>query len=335
MTDEKFLISIVIPIYNVEPYLCRCIDSILAQTFIDFECILVDDGSPDNCPAICDKYAKKDGRIIVIHQENKGTAFARDEGIKRAKGELLTFVDSDDWLEVNALDLLYNKQRETSADLVIGGMKKIYVSRIRYYLFPLKTFSRDDDVLVYYFLYPCATVWGKLYKRELFNGYSVPTTNMGEDGITNVQVFSKVKKEKLQIVDKPVYNYNRRSNGIVLKSLERCNDTLYAAYPGIACRLWAENFLKETNRSASVLEAFAYNMILQGIIPYLQATNHVNRETVSLFYRRYYRQCPYIRRIPFPLRVIIPLLYHVAPIGRVYVIALNMAIRLFKKFFGY
>lgn len=91
-------ISIIVPVYNVEAYLCRCIDSILAQTFTDFELILVDDGSPDNCSSICDEYAKKDSRIVVVHKENGGLSDARNTGLDIAKGEYIGFVDSDDFI---------------------------------------------------------------------------------------------------------------------------------------------------------------------------------------------------------------------------------------------
>ncbi|MDR2409141.1 MAG: glycosyltransferase, partial [Bacteroidales bacterium] len=93
------VLSIIVPVYKVEPYLRRCIDSILAQTFTDFECILIDDGSPDGCPAICDEYAEKDKRIMVIHQENEGVSAARNAGLDIAKGEWIGFVDSDDWCD--------------------------------------------------------------------------------------------------------------------------------------------------------------------------------------------------------------------------------------------
>lgn len=89
-------ISCIVPVYNVEKYLRRCVDSILAQTFTDFELILVDDGSPDGCPAICDEYAEKDSRVRVIHQENKGVSAARNAGLDMARGEYVCFVDGDD-----------------------------------------------------------------------------------------------------------------------------------------------------------------------------------------------------------------------------------------------
>jgi glycosyltransferase involved in cell wall biosynthesis len=111
------MISIIVPVYKVEPYLRRCIDSILAQTFTDFECILIDDGSPDNCPTICDEYAKKDSRIIVIHQENKGVSAARNAGLDRAKGEWIGFVDSDDWIEPNMYETLLKACTTENGDI--------------------------------------------------------------------------------------------------------------------------------------------------------------------------------------------------------------------------
>jgi glycosyltransferase involved in cell wall biosynthesis len=329
------LISVIIPVYKVEPYLRRCLGSVLSQTFTGWECIIVDDGSPDGCPAICDEYAAKDSRFAVIHQENRGTAHARDAGIKQAKGEFILFSDGDDWLEPEALEALYANQRETGADVVIGGIKKIYRSRIRYCNFPKTAFRRDEDVLVYYFLNSCSACWGKLYRKELFDGFFVPSINIGEDGIVNVQIFSKLKKEKLQIVDKPVYNYDRRTNGIILLSRGKYAGILYAGYPGIACRLWTENFLKKTNQPSSVMAAFDCSMIREGVIPYLQENPHVEKETIALFYKRYYRPCPYLGTLPFVFRIIIPLLYHFNFLGTCYVVVLNAAIWLFKKFFGY
>lgn len=93
------LISIIIPVYKVEEYLAKCIESIISQTYKDIEIILVDDGSPDNCPVVCDEYAKKDSRIIVIHQKNSGVSSARNAGLMMAKGEYIGFVDGDDWIE--------------------------------------------------------------------------------------------------------------------------------------------------------------------------------------------------------------------------------------------
>lgn len=111
-------VSIIVPVYKVERYLGKCIDSILAQTLKEFELILIDDGSPDNSPIICDEYGKKDTRIKVIHQKNAGVSAARNTGLDIARGEFIGFVDSDDWIEPNTYEIAYNTALEKNADIV-------------------------------------------------------------------------------------------------------------------------------------------------------------------------------------------------------------------------
>lgn len=115
------LVSIIVPVYNIEKYISKCIESVLSQTFKDWELILVDDGSTDNSGKICDEYALKDNRIKVIHKENEGVTATRDRGVKEAQGEFLFFIDGDDYITDNALELLINKQKENDADLVRGS----------------------------------------------------------------------------------------------------------------------------------------------------------------------------------------------------------------------
>ena len=112
------LISVIVPVYKVEQYLDNCINSLLAQTYKNLEIILIDDGSPDNCPAICDEYAKKDSRIIVVHKQNEGVSVARNVGINIAKGNFIAFVDSDDSIEPNMYEKLIEKQQTEDFDLV-------------------------------------------------------------------------------------------------------------------------------------------------------------------------------------------------------------------------
>lgn len=116
-------LSIIVPVYKVEPYLRRCIDSILAQTFRDFELILIDDGSPDNCGTICDEYAEKDSRIKVIHQNNQGVSAARNVGLDIARGTYLGFVDSDDWIEPEMYETMIATAKEKQVDVVVCGIK--------------------------------------------------------------------------------------------------------------------------------------------------------------------------------------------------------------------
>ena len=114
-------ISIIVPVYNVEQYINRCIDSLLGQTLKDIEIILVDDGSPDQCPQICDEYARKDSRIKVIHKKNNGLGYARNSGLELATGEYIAFVDSDDYVNINMYEKLYNETINNNFDIVYCG----------------------------------------------------------------------------------------------------------------------------------------------------------------------------------------------------------------------
>ena len=118
-------ISILVPVYNVEKYLQRCVDSVLAQDFTNWEMILVDDGSPDRCPQMCDAFTAKDTRIKVIHQENRGAHAARKAGFEHAKGEYLVFLDPDDYLLPKALSSLYAKAIESKYDIVKGANLRV------------------------------------------------------------------------------------------------------------------------------------------------------------------------------------------------------------------
>ena len=119
------LISVIVPVYNVENYLDKCIESIVNQTYKNLEIILVDDGSLDSSSKICDEWAVKDNRIKVIHKTNGGVSSARNEGLKNANGDFIAFVDSDDWLELNMYEKLISKQKETNTDIVFSGYNMI------------------------------------------------------------------------------------------------------------------------------------------------------------------------------------------------------------------
>jgi len=212
-------ISIIIPVYKTERWLRRCLDSMLVQTFTGWECVLVDDGSPDGCPSICDEYAARDRRFRVLHQANDGTAHARDAGIRKADTEFVTFVDSDDWIDADALEALYAKQRETDADVVLGSYREIYSHKIQEYVYP--EITGTADVMVYYFLNPCKTLWGKLFRRALFDNYQVPFVNIGEDAIVTAQIFSEIMADKLQKTDAIVYNYDHRTAGITMRETRK------------------------------------------------------------------------------------------------------------------
>lgn len=213
-------ISVIVPVYRVEPYLRRCVDSILSQTFTDFELILVDDGSPDNCGAICDEYALKDSRVRVIHKQNGGLSDARNAGIDVAKGEFLTFIDSDDLVAPEYLNKLYRSIESSAAEISICNMlpfkdgsnpqieeqnsndsKRIISGRDAC----LSIYRMDGTVPI--------MAWGKLYKSSLFNGIRYPVGLIHEDDATTPKLFYLANKIA-QIGDK-LYLYRSRADSIM------------------------------------------------------------------------------------------------------------------------
>lgn len=181
-------ISIIVPVYRVESYLDRCVRSICAQTFADFELILVDDGSPDNCPALCDAWAAKDARIRVIHQTNKGLSGARNSGIEAARGQYLSFVDSDDYVEPDMLQKLVTALETSGAQMAVCNLVYEDENGTR---FEEPDFSAVQDRVLdpaaYWNEYfsPCevyyTVAWNKLYRRELFRTLRYPLGKRNED----------------------------------------------------------------------------------------------------------------------------------------------------------
>ena len=211
------LISVVVPAYKVEEYIEKCLDSILNQTYKNLEIILVDDGSPDNCPKICDEYAKKDDRIKVIHKQNGGLSDARNRGIKEATGEYIAFVDSDDYLESEMYEYLYNLLIKYNADISICGYRtfdensSMNVATKEETCFntieALKALSEDIEVKNF--------AWNKLYKRSLFvdNNIEFPKGKIMEDIATTYKLFEKSKI--IVAGEKCYYNYLIRTSGII------------------------------------------------------------------------------------------------------------------------
>ncbi|WP_346687337.1 glycosyltransferase family 2 protein [Megamonas hypermegale] len=166
------IISIIVPVYNVEKYLKRCIESMLNQTFKDFELLLLDDGSTDSSGSICDKYAKKDTRIIVKHKKNQGVSATRNLGIDIAKGEYIAFVDSDDWIENDYLEKMYLKINEMNVPLLITGHIEERNGIVKNTFIPdeEKVYTRTDIQLEFLkqekFMW---TVYDKLYLKKIIN----------------------------------------------------------------------------------------------------------------------------------------------------------------------
>ena len=187
-------VSIIVPVYQVEKYLRQCIDSILAQTFTDFELILVDDGSRDQSGAICDEYSERDSRICVIHTENKGAAAARNAGLTRASGEYIAFVDSDDYISETMLERMCEVIRNSKCDLVICNFLHIFSDEKDDFSLPLQDMEISGrEVLAHqktqknYGVW--TVVWNKLYKRKIFENLRFPEGKYFEDEFFSDQLY--------------------------------------------------------------------------------------------------------------------------------------------------
>ncbi|GAA2925355.1 glycosyltransferase family 2 protein [Enterococcus raffinosus] len=211
-------ISIIVPVYNVEKYIRKCIDSILNQTFRDFELILVDDGSPDNSGAICDQYAKKDSRIRVIHKENGGLSSARNAGIEVAQGKYLGFVDSDDYIAEDMYELLHNNIIKEGADLSICGIYDVYKQKTPKVLPEFRKVCTKDEMIKMILEAKLVSVHAvnKLYKRDLFKMIRYPVGIITEDAAIIFQVLDQCKKIIVDTNQK--YFYFHRDESISSKN---------------------------------------------------------------------------------------------------------------------
>lgn len=219
----KPLISVIVPIYNVEAYLSRCIESIIFQTYSNLEIILVDDGSPDNCGKICDEYAKKDNRICVIHKKNGGHSSARNEGISVFKGAYVMFVDSDDYLSVDCVELLYSRLVIDNSDIAVGNYVKVFENdaiRDGYKKCPNDCVISRDYVLDSFHPHLIfVSSWGKLYKREIIKNIAYPSLICGEDSWVFGEIIDQC--DRISFINKALYYYYQRSNSIVHSPNER------------------------------------------------------------------------------------------------------------------
>ena len=190
------MISVIIPIYRVEKYLSKCLDSVLNQTYKNLEIILVDDGSPDHCGAICDEYAKKDHRIHVIHQENRGVSMARNVGLSAATGEWIGWVDPDDWIAPDMFAYLLEYARETQAEIAVCGRAEVYPDRIVNHAWD-RVFKLDTEQAVRFLLQHEQMqnyLWDKLWKRELFDHLQFWERRSFEDIALMHRLFERAKR---------------------------------------------------------------------------------------------------------------------------------------------
>jgi len=260
------LVSIIIPVYNVERYLAQCIESILSQTFADFELLLINDGSRDNSGNICDSYASDDIRVRVFHKNNSGVSASRNLGIHHAEGKWITFIDSDDWVDNDYLETLIRHTGD-NVGLVVGGYKKHFLvnhescaSEVTTEYTPAN-FSRFYDS----FISTCMVkaVWGNLFltselkdKEELF----VEDMSLGEDTVFKLN-YIKELKHSIVVVNRSLYNWRcvNESDSLSQKSnIPGWNKFIQTFYPALIS-YFAE--LRDSTRVKSNLASDCYTMI--------------------------------------------------------------------------
>lgn len=211
------LISVIVPVYKVEPYLDRCVESIVNQTYRNLEIILVDDGSPDNCPAMCDAWAAKDSRIKVIHKQNGGLSDARNAGMAVAQGVYTCFVDSDDWIHLEYIERLHHAVQVHGADIAACDVRIVndgdsvldepaVVASVCYTAEQaLGTLIKGADFR--------AVAWNKLYRTALLQGEQFPVGRYHEDEFFTYRIMAKA--QKLAYVNSELYYYFQRSGSIM------------------------------------------------------------------------------------------------------------------------
>lgn len=221
------LVSIIIPVYNVDKYIRECLDSVINQSYKNLQIILVDDGSTDNSGKICDEYAVKDSRITVIHQENQGAGAAKNTGLDLVKGEYLSLIDSDDYLELNYYETMVSNLKQHNVDVVQCLFRNVFVNNkySRQYNFPSKgsrKIKTKKFLVEMLYDWKYAIFWNKLFKTKLLKDIRFPVGRKIDDEFFTYKLICNAKKI-LNINDK-LYNYRMRQSSI----MNNCdNEQLY------------------------------------------------------------------------------------------------------------
>lgn len=213
-SKEMDLISVIIPVYKVEKYLKKCIESVQKQTYSNIEVILVEDGSPDDCGKICDEYEKKDKRIKVIHKNNGGLSEARNFGIDKANGKYITFIDSDDFVDDVYVEELYKVLISYDADMAIGAHRVLYSEKV-IDKSTNECYCADSETILEKILYDDGidlSAWAKLYKIELFKNIRFPKGRLYEDAATTYKLVDL--STKIAVKSTAIYNYVIRKDSI-------------------------------------------------------------------------------------------------------------------------
>lgn len=257
------LVSIIIPVYNVENYIKTCLESVIDQTYRNIEVIVVDDGTPDHSGVIADEYAEKDHRINVVHKSNGGVASARNEGIRRAKGEFILFIDPDDWIATDHVEFLLKLQERDNADMCISTLLFTKKNEKQPEHIYIKTISGEDASAL--LLSPNTYVgsYGKLYRREwlLKNGILQNESIYSGEGL-NFTVKAAQYANKVTISNKKIYYYRRN----VAKSATTRFDLKMISNNEYSLNVIKEEAIKKNERFEVMWKLFRTHLFISGIV---------------------------------------------------------------------
>lgn len=282
-------ISVIVPIYNTEKYLHRCIDSILAQTFTDFELLLVDDGSNDHSGAICDEYARRDPRVRVFHKKNGGVSSARNLGLDNAKGEWIAFCDADDWVDKSMYKYMHDRLMREQADVAYCDITMVYTNFENVY--KAADYSSSKVEFLNNFIVSAWTLLSNVIaKRSLFEIYQIRCPEgMAYAEDYHVSVRLMYYANKVCYIDKPLYYYNRKNETSALHNFSPAH---YENERWI--RLDIIKFFKENNMYEDLAQTLSWKL-LKSVQEYV-----LDKKTYDKFLqthpdgRKYIWNCPYI-----------------------------------------
>lgn len=274
---SALLISVILPVYKVEKYIKKCLDSICRQSYSNLEVILVDDGSPDESGIICDQYAEKYSNFVVIHKENGGVSSARKEGISRANGQYISFVDSDDYLEYDFFEKLVDEIEKNKADIICCNCIDEGDTHQ-----PNKCIKKNRCIETLYDKMDCYfagmrfayVIWGKLYKKELISKIDIPSMRYTEDTHMMLQAFKL--STKISLLQYAGYHYRAQDESAmaVAKKIDVIRDTLITiAFVKDICSSMSSEY---KTKSAALMQSYLYIAILENCRIEDQATDLID-----------------------------------------------------------
>lgn len=295
--NHQPLISVIVPIYMIERYLGTCVESIIHQTYQNLEIILVDDGSKDRCPEICDLYAAKDSRIIVIHKANGGLVSARKAGLEASHGEYISYVDGDDWIGAGFIDALYLAVSLTNADIGCAGQCRDLFNKSEHFTNALPTGLYEGEKLenlwknmisIGDFYRPGITtyVWNKLFKRELLFDAQMSVDNritIGEDAAVTYPALMNC--QHVVVTDNTAYHYRQREDSMLKQSASFANEAEKLKYLYEYLRNWVKGLPKndaDRYHLISQIEDYVLSICI------MRSGGRLPQDTYSTFDQSYY-----------------------------------------------